>query len=185
MIDKVFSGMVCNYILRRDKGNALIATPLVFNRTRPYLPTVSQDQVWYWVEKEVDNCEWYLTGNILVGKTHTMQGTEDEPGIIPRVAQYLFRRRLDYPKHTVKIHVSYMEIYKELVYDLLIPREGVGEIRSCLNWILSILIIWSIPARCWPLHQRRLLSQYIRCKPDRRECADTKTGSCQLPIIHG
>ncbi|KAG2175258.1 hypothetical protein INT44_007746 [Umbelopsis vinacea] len=60
------------------------------------------------------------------GKTHTMQGTEDEPGIIPRVAQYLFQRRLDYPKHTVKIHVSYMEIYKELVYDLLIPREGQG-----------------------------------------------------------
>ncbi|CAO3674709.1 unnamed protein product [Umbelopsis ramanniana] len=55
-----------------------------------------------------------------------MQGTEEEPGIIPRVAQYLFQRRLDYPKHTVKIHVSYMEIYKELVYDLLIPREGQG-----------------------------------------------------------
>ncbi|KAH8551435.1 the motor domain of kinesin family member 22 [Umbelopsis sp. PMI_123] len=60
------------------------------------------------------------------GKTHTMQGTEEEPGIIPRVAQYLFRRRLDYPKHAVRIHVSYMEIYKELVYDLLIPREGQG-----------------------------------------------------------
>ncbi|GAB5587114.1 hypothetical protein Unana1_02014 [Umbelopsis nana] len=60
------------------------------------------------------------------GKTHTMQGTEDEPGIIPRVARYLFERRTEYPKHTVSVHVSYMEIYKELVYDLLIPREGQG-----------------------------------------------------------
>jgi hypothetical protein len=55
-----------------------------------------------------------------------MQGTEDEPGIIPRVARYLFERRTEYPKHTVSVHVSYMEIYKELVYDLLIPREGVS-----------------------------------------------------------
>lgn len=68
------------------------------------------------------------------GKTHTMQGTPDEPGIIPRVAQYLFDRVSDYPRHTVSIHVSYMEIYKELVYDLLIPRDGVSE----------IIKIWSI-----------------------------------------
>jgi kinesin family protein 22 len=54
-----------------------------------------------------------------------MQGTAEEPGIIPRVAQYLFDRVSDYPRNTVSIHVSYMEIYKELVYDLLIPREGV------------------------------------------------------------
>ncbi|KAG2177100.1 hypothetical protein INT43_007756, partial [Umbelopsis isabellina] len=60
------------------------------------------------------------------GKTHTMQGTPDEPGIIPRVAQYLFDRVSDYPRHSVSIHVSYMEIYKELVYDLLIPRDGQG-----------------------------------------------------------
>ena len=62
----------------------------------------------------------------VAGKTHTMQGTDDEPGIIPRVARYLFDRRLEYPKNTVSIHMSYMEIYKELVYDLLVPREGVS-----------------------------------------------------------
>ncbi|KAM3582430.1 hypothetical protein VKS41_005074 [Umbelopsis sp. WA50703] len=55
-----------------------------------------------------------------------MQGTAEEPGIIPRVAQYLFDRVSDYPRNTVSIHVSYMEIYKELVYDLLIPRERQG-----------------------------------------------------------
>lgn len=72
-----------------------------------------------------------------------MQGTEEEPGIIPRVAQYLFQRRLDYPKHTVKIYVSYMEIYKELVYDLLIPREGVCKISERLT-LDTLHINWFI-----------------------------------------
>ncbi|KAJ1932077.1 hypothetical protein EC988_009575, partial [Linderina pennispora] len=56
------------------------------------------------------------------GKTHTIQGTEKDPGIIPRALRHIFGRQhhdpLDYD-----IRISYYEIYKEAVYDLLKPQE--------------------------------------------------------------
>ncbi|KAJ2552939.1 hypothetical protein IWW35_002080 [Coemansia sp. RSA 1878] len=60
------------------------------------------------------------------GKTHTIQGTESEPGIIPRALEHVFmhqkRDAFDYD-----IRVSYYEIYKEAVFDLLRPRDaGAG-----------------------------------------------------------
>ncbi|KAJ2357899.1 hypothetical protein GGF43_001180 [Coemansia sp. RSA 2618] len=59
------------------------------------------------------------------GKTHTIQGTEEDPGIIPRALEHIFmhqkRDAYDYD-----IRVSYYEIYKESVFDLLRPRETSG-----------------------------------------------------------
>ncbi|KAJ2002302.1 hypothetical protein GGI04_003393 [Coemansia thaxteri] len=56
------------------------------------------------------------------GKTHTIQGTESEPGIIPRAVEQIFmhqqRDALEYD-----IRVSYYEIYKEAVFDLLKPHD--------------------------------------------------------------
>ncbi|KAJ1866256.1 hypothetical protein LPJ78_001986 [Coemansia sp. RSA 989] len=56
------------------------------------------------------------------GKTHTIQGTESEPGIIPRAMEHIFRHQqrdaFDYD-----IRVSYYEIYKEAVFDLLRSRD--------------------------------------------------------------
>ena len=58
------------------------------------------------------------------GKSYTMLGSEDQPGIIPRLCVSLFERiggsdarsggALD-----AKVEVSYMEIYNEKVFDLL------------------------------------------------------------------
>ncbi|KAI0642491.1 P-loop containing nucleoside triphosphate hydrolase protein [Trametes meyenii] len=56
------------------------------------------------------------------GKTHTMQGSKQQPGIIPRVVQEIFRRTKS-PNAGVSLAVSYMEIYKDEVYDLLVDRE--------------------------------------------------------------
>ncbi|KAJ2517386.1 hypothetical protein H4217_003998 [Coemansia sp. RSA 1939] len=51
------------------------------------------------------------------GKTHTMEGSEADPGIIPRALAHVFKRKardaLDYD-----VRVSYYEIYKEAVFDL-------------------------------------------------------------------
>ncbi|KAJ2778520.1 hypothetical protein H4R18_004546 [Coemansia javaensis] len=59
------------------------------------------------------------------GKTHTIQGTEADPGIIPRALEQIFRHQardaVDYD-----IRVSYFEIYKEAVFDLLKPREATA-----------------------------------------------------------
>ncbi|KAI0822872.1 P-loop containing nucleoside triphosphate hydrolase protein [Trametes gibbosa] len=57
------------------------------------------------------------------GKTHTMQGNKQQPGIIPRAVQDIFHRTLsEHP--TASISISYMEIYKDEVYDLLVDRES-------------------------------------------------------------
>lgn len=55
------------------------------------------------------------------GKTHTIQGTDTNPGIIPRALQYIFEKQQDQ-----KIKISYFEIYKESVFDLLKPAKDTS-----------------------------------------------------------
>ncbi|TDL18799.1 kinesin-domain-containing protein [Rickenella mellea] len=57
------------------------------------------------------------------GKTHTMQGTKTDPGVIPRVVKSLFERTGQMPHNDTSITLSYVEIYKDDVYDLLVDRE--------------------------------------------------------------
>ncbi|KAJ2119063.1 hypothetical protein IW147_006153 [Coemansia sp. RSA 720] len=60
------------------------------------------------------------------GKTHTIQGTESEPGIIPRALEHVFMHQ-QRDAYDYDIRVSYYEIYKEAVFDLLRPRDsGTG-----------------------------------------------------------
>ncbi|KAI0349857.1 kinesin-domain-containing protein [Trametes cingulata] len=56
------------------------------------------------------------------GKTHTMQGTQHHPGIIPRAVQDIFSRT-GLQSVSTSLAVSYMEIYKDEVYDLLVDRD--------------------------------------------------------------
>ncbi|KIK86017.1 hypothetical protein PAXRUDRAFT_831932 [Paxillus rubicundulus Ve08.2h10] len=57
------------------------------------------------------------------GKTHTMQGTKAQPGVIPRVVKAMFLQKDALERSSVELAVSYMEIYKDEVYDLLVNRE--------------------------------------------------------------
>ncbi|KAG8732389.1 hypothetical protein FRC11_014004 [Ceratobasidium sp. 423] len=57
------------------------------------------------------------------GKTHTMQGSATQPGIIPRVMEALFERR-DNTRAKVSFELSYMEIYKDDVFDLMVATRG-------------------------------------------------------------
>ncbi|KAF7728504.1 hypothetical protein EC973_006057 [Apophysomyces ossiformis] len=56
------------------------------------------------------------------GKTYTMDGVRHEPGIIPRVADYLFQAKHSPRISDLQITMSYMEIFKESVYDLLVMK---------------------------------------------------------------
>ncbi|KAJ2677165.1 hypothetical protein GGI25_003261 [Coemansia spiralis] len=58
------------------------------------------------------------------GKTHTIQGSEQDPGIIPRALEHIFmHQRQDAADYDIRI--SYFEIYKEAVFDLLKPQDNV------------------------------------------------------------
>ncbi|KAF8887574.1 kinesin-like protein [Infundibulicybe gibba] len=62
------------------------------------------------------------------GKTHTMQGSKADPGVIPRTVQALFEKKRYFQRYQASLAVSYMEIYKDEVYDLLVTRENAPKL---------------------------------------------------------
>uniref|UniRef100_UPI00358E141F kinesin-like protein KIF13A n=1 Tax=Myxine glutinosa TaxID=7769 RepID=UPI00358E141F len=60
------------------------------------------------------------------GKSYTMMGSNEQPGLIPRLCSELFTRvaKEQCEELMVKVEVSYMEIYNERVRDLLDPKSG-------------------------------------------------------------
>ncbi|KAF8068670.1 kinesin-like protein [Lyophyllum atratum] len=62
------------------------------------------------------------------GKTHTMQGTKSDPGVIPRAIKAMFDKKSTITEYEVSLTVSYMEIYKDEVYDLLVTRENAPKL---------------------------------------------------------
>ncbi|KAK8869848.1 hypothetical protein IAR55_000416 [Kwoniella newhampshirensis] len=65
------------------------------------------------------NCTIFAYGVTGSGKTHTMQGDEEDPGIIPRIVNAVFQKRSQLKKSTLSLSFSYVEILKDEVYDLL------------------------------------------------------------------
>ncbi|CAB4057689.1 KIF16B [Lepeophtheirus salmonis] len=59
------------------------------------------------------------------GKTHTMMGTGEDPGLIPRICGELFERmKTNGKSRSYRTQVSYLEIYNEKVKDLLGEKKG-------------------------------------------------------------
>lgn len=58
------------------------------------------------------------------GKSYTMMGSGDQPGLIPRLCSALFERTQTEQREeeSFTVEVSYMEIYNEKVRDLLDPK---------------------------------------------------------------
>eukprot|EP00667_Euglena_gracilis_P015748 EG_transcript_16393 len=60
------------------------------------------------------------------GKTYTMSGTAAEPGIVPRLAAAVFEQLEEQLRGNrigmYHVHLSFLEIYNERVYDLLAPE---------------------------------------------------------------
>uniref|UniRef100_K3WWC5 Kinesin-like protein n=1 Tax=Globisporangium ultimum (strain ATCC 200006 / CBS 805.95 / DAOM BR144) TaxID=431595 RepID=K3WWC5_GLOUD len=57
------------------------------------------------------------------GKTYTISGTDDKPGVLPRALKYaiqeMTRRKENEAQPVTHVTASYLEIYNENVYDLL------------------------------------------------------------------
>ncbi|DAZ94622.1 TPA: hypothetical protein N0F65_010561 [Lagenidium giganteum] len=68
------------------------------------------------------------------GKTHTMMGSGDDHGIIPLMNQDLFQRLTDAgttsPDVKFLVTVSFLEIYNEVIKDLLNPSDKLLKIRE-------------------------------------------------------
>lgn len=106
------------------------------------------------------NTTIFCTGMTGAGKTHTMQGTREDPGVIPRTVRSVLDQALARPKikattqhstivsatETSKpkvaspelepschVYMSYFEIYNEKVYDLLEPKDTDCPVREDVN----------------------------------------------------
>ncbi|KAG5314350.1 CENPE protein, partial [Acromyrmex insinuator] len=61
----------------------------------------------------------FAYGQTSSGKTYTMMGTSEEPGIVPLAVEHMFDAITNVPGREFLLRVSYLEIYNEKVNDLL------------------------------------------------------------------
>jgi kinesin family protein 22 len=95
----------------------------------------SQQQVFEKIEEQLDqvfdgrNMTVFAYGQTGTGKTFTINGESDNPGLIPRTIKYLLKSRKAKSLKTTFL-LSYQELYNEKLYDLLSPEKVLVEIRE-------------------------------------------------------
>jgi len=67
------------------------------------------------------NAVIFAYGQTASGKTYTLSGSEEEPGIIPRAMRDVFGFIRQNPSREYLLRCSYLEIYNENIHDLLAP----------------------------------------------------------------
>ena len=72
------------------------------------------------------NAVIFAYGQTASGKTFTLSGTEDEPGIIPRAMKDVFACIRRTPTREYLLRCSYLEIYNENIHDLLAPPSAAS-----------------------------------------------------------
>ncbi|KAL6078712.1 Kinesin KIN-7D, mitochondrial isoform X1, variant 2 [Balamuthia mandrillaris] len=77
-----------------------------------------------WSAMEGFNGTMFVYGQTASGKTYTMKGTKKNPGTIPLAIQDVFSYIKQTPEREFLLRVSYLEIYNEVINDLLSPENG-------------------------------------------------------------
>ncbi|XP_039795249.1 kinesin-like protein KIN-7I isoform X9 [Panicum virgatum] len=72
----------------------------------------------------------FAYGQTNSGKTYTMRGSANEPGIIPLAVHDLFRCIEEHIDREFLVRMSYMEIYNEEINDLLVPEHRKLQIHE-------------------------------------------------------
>ncbi|CAD8078579.1 unnamed protein product [Paramecium primaurelia] len=107
-------------------------------------PDTTQEDIFQIIgQQQANNCLEGYNGCVFVygqtgsGKTYTMTGTSQQPGLLPRIIDYLFGCVFqDLEKDSsveYLIKCSHLEIYNEHIIDLLNPDLGNLQLREDLN----------------------------------------------------
>ncbi|ONM55045.1 Kinesin-like protein KIN-7O [Zea mays] len=75
----------------------------------------------------------FAYGQTNSGKTFTMRGSANEPGIIPLAVHDLFQRIQEHMDREFLVRMSYMEIYNEDINDLLVPEHRKLQIHESIE----------------------------------------------------
>src|SRR3569833_4371428 len=91
------------------------------------------------------NASVFAYGATGAGKTYTMLGSEEKPGIMMQSIEELFRSIEDYAaERDYKLKVAYVEVYNEVIKDLLNQSENL-ELREdavkgvCVAGVMEIM----------------------------------------------
>lgn len=72
----------------------------------------------------------FTYGQTASGKTHTMKGTKDDPGLLIRTLKRLFEPGEGKNKKFISARMSYFEVYNETINDLLDPSKQNLDVRE-------------------------------------------------------
>jgi len=128
----LINGMNMNEIptlLARKTAVSLTETPRNYHCWRPVVEPLGEGNYYGFM---LDGNHRFIGAgfNILrnSGKTHSMMGSKDQPGLIPRICQNLFTKQETHNnidkedcKVSYRVELSYLEIYSEQVIDLMDP----------------------------------------------------------------
>lgn len=85
------------------------------------------------------NATIFAYGATGCGKTHTITGTQQQPGIIFLAMQELFERIEEQGSEKITdLSLSYLEIYNETIRDLLVPGKANLNLREDANQAVSV-----------------------------------------------
>jgi len=80
----------------------------------------------------------FMYGQTTSGKTYTMLGTPESPGILPCTVWDIFSLSKNDPTHEYKVWVSYLEIYNESINDLLVPGSSNLKLKEDPTFGVSV-----------------------------------------------
>ncbi|XP_011502024.1 PREDICTED: major antigen-like [Ceratosolen solmsi marchali] len=119
------SGFQFDHIFDSEKTNNhvfdIVVKPIVIAAVRGFNGTV------------------FAYGQTSSGKTHTMLGTPNEPGIIPMAVDYMFDAIAETRGREFLLRVSYLEIYNEKVNDLLDTTAVDLKLREDNNGLVQVM----------------------------------------------
>ncbi|GAA6214209.1 kinesin-like protein KIF22 [Lates japonicus] len=104
-------------------GEQTTQQEVFLSSVKPILPHILKGQ----------NASVFAYGPTGAGKTHTMLGSSDQPGVIPRAVREVFnlvKAKDEDDGWDYSIGMSYLEIYNEKVLDLLLPSSQDLPIRE-------------------------------------------------------
>eukprot|EP00731_Ephydatia_muelleri_P021461 Em0014g52a len=130
----------CALQFDKQEGRVMVRTAQgrkkVFEFEKTYTPDTTQEEIFQDTKPTILSCvDGYNVciiayGQTGAGKTYTMNGPQDNPGVNIRSMEELFKscRQRETIRYTMR--VSMVEIYNEAIFDLLVPRnEGTEKLQ--------------------------------------------------------
>lgn len=117
------------------------------------------------------NCTVFAYGATGSGKTFSMAGTPENPGLMSRAVQYIYTA-LEGMGRKAKLKLSYLEIYNEQIRDLIAPDDNSKNLKIVEDPEKGIIVTGL--SHCYPTNTDEVL-QLISIGNNRRTQAQTES----------